>query len=81
MERISVRLVVGCGGEHLGEDSLLSEYLSVKCWHCQNHQKVRVGETSNGHVFFTSACGYGQAFGMKDCALFVERETVEESNE
>ncbi len=59
----------------------MSEYLSVKCWHCKHHQKVRVGEMGDGHVFFTSACGYGKEFGIKDCALFKELETVEESNE
>lgn len=58
----------------------MSEYLSVQCWHCQNHQKVRVGEISDGYIFFTSACGYGQAFGTKDCALFKEREEPEESD-
>ena len=51
----------------------MSEYLSVKCWHCKHHQKVRVGEMGDGHVFFTSACVYGKEFGMKDCALFNER--------
>lgn len=58
----------------------MSEYLSVKCWHCKHHQKVRVGEMGEGHVFFTSVCGYGKAFGMKDCALFKEQEEPEESD-
>ena len=55
----------------------MSEYLSVKCWHCQHHQKVRVGKTGEGTVYFTSACAYGKEFGLKECAFFKERELMD----